>query len=443
MALARAGSASELAEIEAAIDELLEGGTSRAEARGDAIGEKLIRLAGLQAERGEADLRRWVSMSITANNGVRKVAEITRSVRESHAHTQAIAAAVDQMSATVQEIAANSQAAAGEAREAAAGTQAGRSATVDAVAEMERIAGSAQEAVAKVETLEQASVRIGEIVQNIEAIAKQTNLLALNATIEAARAGEAGKGFAVVAGEVKNLASQTAAATDDIRARISALRDDMSGITEAMRESATRVEKGRAAIQKTDTQIGQLAEQIETVTVRMDEIAGILHQQEAASREIAEGAGVISRMGEHNVRSIDAVIETLEQSEAPIVAGIDELVQMAIPKATIHAAKSDHLIWMRKLAQMLAGRARLNPDELADHHSCRLGKWYDAQTDPGLLNHPAWKALSEPHARVHQAGIAAARAYEAGDLEAAIAHVNDAGAASDEVMKLLNQLSDG
>ena len=76
----------------------------------------------------------------------------------------------------------------------------------------------------QVETLGRASSEIGDVVKLITSIAQQTNLLALNATIEAARAGDSGKGFAVVAGEVKELAQQTAKATDDITDRIAAIQ---------------------------------------------------------------------------------------------------------------------------------------------------------------------------------------------------------------------------
>ncbi|MCJ2052113.1 methyl-accepting chemotaxis protein, partial [Methylobacterium sp. J-070] len=92
-----------------------------------------------------------------------------------------------------------------------------------------------------VQDLSQAATRIGEVVGLISTIAGQTNLLALNATIEAARAGEAGRGFAVVAAEVKELAGQTARATDEIGGQIAAIQAATGRASEAMGQIARTI----------------------------------------------------------------------------------------------------------------------------------------------------------------------------------------------------------
>ena len=129
----------------------------------------------------------------------------------------------------------------------------------------------AQRTEAAIATLSTAATQIGEVINLIQAIAAQTNLLALNATIESARAGEAGKGFAVVASEVKQLAQQTAKATDDIRSKINEI------------QSATAT---------TVTSIGAIVKTIEQIGDLTAAIAMSVEQQGAATNEIASNTSL-------------------------------------------------------------------------------------------------------------------------------------------------------
>src|SRR3954469_2595201 len=140
---------------------------------------------------------------------------VSAAAEQVSANVNTVAASTEEMSASIREIAANANEAAGVASSAV---------------------GTAENATTTVSKLGSSSAEIGQVIRVITDIAEQTNLLALNATIEAARAGEAGKGFAVVANEVKELAKETSAATDDIGQRIVAIQGDAQAAVLAIAE---------------------------------------------------------------------------------------------------------------------------------------------------------------------------------------------------------------
>jgi methyl-accepting chemotaxis protein len=152
-------------------------------------------------------------MSTTAEQTTTQVNVVTAATEKVSRNLQSVSAATEEMSASLREISANVSKAAGVAHEAVG------------------VASSTNKMVTK---LGDSSAEIGQVIKVITSIAQQTNLLALNATIEAARAGEAGRGFAVVANEVKELAKQTARATEDIRTRIEAIQADTKGSVQAI-----------------------------------------------------------------------------------------------------------------------------------------------------------------------------------------------------------------
>ncbi len=189
---------------------------------------------------------------------------------ESSENLQAVAAALEEMSATVSEI--NAQV----ARAAAA--------AAEAVQE-------AQQSDARIQALTRSADRIGDILGVISDVAGRTNLLALNATIEAARAGEAGKGFAVVASEVKNLAAQTAKATEDVAQQIHAMRHAMRAATA---EAAAAMRGIAGAIGRMDEVTGGIAAAVEQQGATTREITGRLQGVAHATSHVSEAMGALA-----------------------------------------------------------------------------------------------------------------------------------------------------
>jgi methyl-accepting chemotaxis protein len=234
------------------------------------------------ADQFERDVGRVVAALSTAAERMEENAQRTaRSIEEAGEQASAAAAAAQQVSGGVQTVAGAAEELA--ASSASVGKQVQRSHEVARGA-----AERARSTDVTVQGLAAAAQKIGEVVQLINDIASQTNLLALNATIEAARAGDAGKGFAVVASEVKSLATQTAKATDDIGAQITAMQQATAQAVSAIRDIASTI----ADINGIAEAIAAAVEQQQTAT---QEIAQSV-QQAATGTEAASGSiGTVSR----------------------------------------------------------------------------------------------------------------------------------------------------
>jgi methyl-accepting chemotaxis protein len=189
-----------------------------------------------------------------------------------------MAGAVEEFSATALTIADNMGNTERLAQGNAQQTRIGRASMEEASASLEQIAGSLGSTAAVIDTLGQRSQEIGGIVSVITSIAEQTNLLALNAAIEAARAGEQGRGFAVVADEVRNLASRTRQATDEISGMIASIQQETGNAISTMEQGNTLMQEGlsrnakvAAALAHIDEQSRSAGEQFASITTATQE----------------------------------------------------------------------------------------------------------------------------------------------------------------------------
>ncbi|NNG04472.1 MAG: chemotaxis protein [Inquilinus sp.] len=406
----------------------------------DPLSRKLSLLFDRMAADTTAALDHAVTQSMAANELSVSGGQMLRMARDVDGQTQSIASAITEMVSSVETLSSSTDDVAEYVEGVTQATIAGERAVENAGATMQQISSAVGEAAGQVDALKGASSQIGDIVKSIEEIAAQTKLLALNATIEAARAGEAGKGFGVVASEVKSLSEQTARATQDIRDRITALQEEMGAIVGSMTSGAKAVESGLSAMETVGSGMNEIAGGIGGVKSRIEEVATVLRQQAAASNEIASGATAITTMTQQTVAGIEANADTVDRSISATTAHAGTLSNYEVPGKIVRLAKADHVIWKKRLADMLVGRAKLRDSELADHRSCRLGKWYYSDLAEAFRGSAAFAALEGPHEQVHTHGKEAARLYNAGDLDGAISEIAEVEAASKEVLAKLDQL---
>jgi methyl-accepting chemotaxis protein len=230
------------------------------------IGEMVSTLASASTEL-EHTARGMTSLADATNNESQTVADAATSATE---NVETMASAANELSSAIQEVTEQITSAA--------------KLTVDSQT-------ASQQTKDQMITLGEAADRIGSVMQLIQEIAEQTNLLALNATIEAARAGEAGKGFAVVASEVKDLANQTAKATEEISGHV------------------TRVQEETAQASQSMAQINQKIGEINQVTAA---VSAAIEEQSSATQEISRSSDMTAEMN----RSVSASINKVQSSSA-------------------------------------------------------------------------------------------------------------------------------
>jgi methyl-accepting chemotaxis protein len=256
-----------------------------------ALGSSSTQLTATATElAGGADNARQQSANVAAaaEEMAVNMRTMAASTEQMSANVKTVAAAIEEMTASVGEIAKNAERSSGVADQAA---------------------GLAEASNKKVQELGIAADEIGKVIDVIQDIADQTNLLALNATIEAARAGEAGKGFAVVATEVKELAKQSAAATDSIRQRIQGMQNSTGETVRAIAEIST-------AIRNVNEVARSIAAAVEEQSIATKEISRNVAETSTVSATVSRGVAESASACQEITRNIAGVDQAARQTAA-------------------------------------------------------------------------------------------------------------------------------
>jgi methyl-accepting chemotaxis protein len=231
-------------------------------------------------------------------------AQISAGAEQTSAQSGVVAGAAEEVSRSVATVAAGAEEMGASIREIATNAAAASEVATKAVEAVQTTSTT-------VSKLGESSAEIGNVVKVITSIAEQTNLLALNATIEAARAGEAGKGFAVVANEVKELAQETAKATEDIARRVQAIQGDTGAAV--------------AAIEEISAIVAQISDRQTTIASAVEEQTATTNEMSRSVQEAAGGATNIAT----SITDVSTAADSTTQALGQTRTAVDELSRMA------------------------------------------------------------------------------------------------------------------
>ncbi|TPD61473.1 hypothetical protein FIV46_04500 [Emcibacter nanhaiensis] len=269
------------------------------------LSERVRQMAGLVANASSNMEQTARQMSSTAGSASQESNSASHGIENATQNVQTASRAAEELSQSILEI----------SRQVKESSQMSES----AVTEADRTNTTVQ-------TLAEASSRIGDVVKLISDIAGQTNLLALNATIEAARAGEAGKGFAVVASEVKNLANQTASATEEITSQISEMQNSTGDAVIAIENIRKTIDGMHNIATSISTSVEQQGEATNEIAKTISQTA---KDTESVSRNISGVHKSSAEVGEGAQQVLDAAASLVNESQA-MSQEIDEFIDRVV-----------------------------------------------------------------------------------------------------------------
>lgn len=335
------------------------------------------------------------------------------SLRASQAarESEALAAGAQQLSATAEEVNASVEETAAAHHELNNLAESNRL----ALGEMEQLLGAVAAGIDDVGThLNEVAHRLNQVNQigeQVSDIAEQTNLLALNAAIEAARAGEQGRGFAVVAEEVRKLAGNTKNAVNTVKS----LSTEMGQLSQAATRSSHQIkgafESYAKNISAAVTGVRESIERTEEATKALDEITRAMQQIAATTQSFTtsgEKLATVTAFGNACIANANNIREAALPALERILNTISEDSVITILAARL----IEHARFLNNVAAKADTR-----EKMPDHNECAFGRWYNGDGGRRYGHLSAWKAIDEPHHRVHSLGSALVNRAGAQDAE--------------------------
>ena len=388
-----------------------------------------------------------------------KMDEVNHAVEASAQSISSMASAVEELSASEEEISrgidrvvSTSEEASGmaaRANELIARLGQTAQAGVKGIAGISRAMGEVEERSTQLkidmDQLGHKAQETGKILEVIGDIADQTNLLALNAAIEAARAGDAGRGFAVVADEVRKLAEKTMNATKEVGEAITSIQGMAQRNVQATEMAVEAIVKSTqmageqiAAVEGIERAAHEAVADIENVSKAIREVMGevkglasAVHEQTQANREISGSISGVSNTLElvshtvddgsqafvkiaTDVDGVDKNMSDIASVSLQVKASAREVAELANeldkglkafslgePGMDVGKIKTLHLAWVARLESLMHGYSTLKPEQVANHHQCDFGKWYDTTGVQNLGKLASFKEVGKHHEQVH------------------------------------------
>ena len=375
----------------------------------------------------------------------------------------AVSAATEQMQANIMSVASGME-------QATISLASVSSATEEMTATIGEIAGNSEKArrITEVATRQAAGISeqmnqlgaaaqaIGKVTETITEISSQTNLLALNATIEAARAGSAGKGFAVVANEIKELAQQAAAATEDIKGRISAVQSSTAaGIAEiakvsgVIRDVSDIVSSIAAAIEEQSTVTRDIARNIAEASTGVQDGNMRVSQTSLATAEIAKDITDVDEAAARMTESSEQV-----RNSAAALSKVSEQLQQGVSRFRVSGASqlvlrnaiAAHSAWTTRLRAAIAGgNLEMPVSTIRSDNQCQFGKWiYGPEHSPAERQSGNYRTAKQLHAQFHEEASKVAQLAAGGhqpEAERAMDSSSEYTRVSSALMNVLNKWS--